>query len=308
MEESLGDTRVPEENKEPETRDSAEAHDASFSTRHDYAPPPPAITVREDAPPDFRAALLDFARTAGLREAEPFLDEDGEIGGHSEDELLPIIQRVLRRTPNPNSLPIFDQSADELLMGCEWYAVYDIAEAVYEELEARTSRGSKEKTQQFASQLNDFMICNGIGWQMVKGKLQIRGPEAFEVTVARATEALAVTERPTAANEMHEALGDLSRRPEPDRTGAIQHAIAALECTSRDICGDSATLGKLLNDHPEQLGIPKPLDTAVDKLWGYASTEGRHLLEGQDPSRAEAELVVHVSAAVISCICTKNAQ
>ena len=47
-----------------------------------------------------------------------------------------------------------------------------------------------------------------------------------------------------AANEMREALRDISRRPEPDITGAIQHAMAALEATAREATGQSnPTLG-----------------------------------------------------------------
>ena len=57
---------------------------------------------------------------------------------------------------------------------------------------------------------------------------------------------------------------DLSRRPNPDITGAIQHAMAALECIARTVCGDgSSTLGALLKRNPDL--IPKPLNEAVEK-------------------------------------------
>ena len=101
--------------------------------------------------------------------------------------------------------------------------------------------------------------------------------------------------RTTAANEIHEALRDISRRPVPDRTGAIQHAIAALECTARDITGEpNATLGALV----PKLDLPSPLDTAVNKLWGFASDRARHLREGKSADGAEAELVVSIACAV----------
>jgi hypothetical protein len=103
------------------------------------------------------------------------------------------------------------------------------------------------------------------------------------------------TGRTTAASEVHEALRDISRRPNPDRTGAIQHAIAALECTARSVTGDpNATLGSLVS----KLNLPKPLDVAVEKLWGFASDRARHLREGKSVSDDEAELVVSVACAV----------
>ena len=124
-----------------------------------------------------------------------------------------------------------------------------------------------------------------------------RGTEAFEATVHVAVESLDAAGRQTARNEIHEALVDLSRRPEPDVTGAIQHGMAALECVAREACGDpKATLGDILKRHPDL--IPKPLDASVEKAWGYASEMGRHIREGRQPDRKEAELVVGLAAAL----------
>jgi hypothetical protein len=90
---------------------------------------------------------------------------------------------------------------------------------------------------------------------------------------------------------------DLSRRPAPDVTGAIQHALAALECVARDATGErSATLGKILARNPYL--VPSPLNTALDKLWGFASEQGRHLREGREPTYDDAELAVQVVSVV----------
>jgi hypothetical protein len=89
-----------------------------------------------------------------------------------------------------------------------------------------------------------------------------------------------------------------------DRTGAIQHAIAALECTARDITGEpNATLGTLI----AKLNLPKPLDMAVEKLWGFSSDRARHLREGKSVDDDEAELVVSVACAVCAFL-SKRAQ
>lgn len=99
---------------------------------------------------------------------------------------------------------------------------------------------------------------------------------------------------PTAANEVHEALKDISRRPSADVTGAIQHAMAALECVAREVDGSTDTLGQII----KRLTIPQPLDGALHRLWGFASEQGRHIQEGREPSFEEAELVVTVASAV----------
>lgn len=86
---------------------------------------------------------------------------------------------------------------------------------------------------------------------------------------------------------MEEARRDLSRRPEPDITGTVQHCMAGLESMARSLTNDPrATLGEILAREAAALGIPRPLDTALERMWGFASEMGRHLREGRVPSRA----------------------
>ena len=75
--------------------------------------------------------------------------------------------------------------------------------------------------------------------------------------------------------------------------------MAALECLCREVVGErKPTLGELVKRYRERLNIPSPLDSVIEKLWGYSSEFGRHLQEGRNPSREEAELVVSVSSAL----------
>ena len=114
--------------------------------------------------------------------------------------------------------------------------VYDVIEAaVYSSMESRsedplsTSSTSPDEAR-FAEQINEFFRRKGIGWQLANGRVEIRGPEAFEATVRPVVGRLAGAGMTTAANEIHEALNDLARRPKPDITGAMQHSMAAAEC------------------------------------------------------------------------------
>lgn len=133
--------------------------------------------------------------------------------------------------------------------------------------------------------------------------LERRGEESFESVVDGARSDLRAAGLPTAQREIHEALRDLARRPQPDLTGAIQHAMAALECTARDAVGDSrGTLGEILKRYPDCL--PKPLDDALAKMWGFSSEIARHVREGRTPEPEEAALVVGVAAAGCSYLAT----
>ena len=81
--------------------------------------------------------------------------------------------------------------------------------------------------------------------------------------------------------------------------------MGAMECVARDVSGEAkATLGEILKKHPGLL--PPPLDTALSQIWGYASNEARHVLEGKNPSREEAELVVGLSAALTTYLTRKG--
>ena len=48
-----------------------------------------------------------------------------------------------------------------------------------------------------------------------------------------------------------EALRDISRRPEPDVTGSIQHVCAAMEATARDLAGPSGNDNGTHYPYPE---------------------------------------------------------
>lgn len=267
-----------------------------FSSRHGFEPKDADIEIRHEAPVELRAIVADIAYEAGL----------------SPHSLRGIVCKILRVREDPgnwSAFPNVDGEARGHLESCEWYEVYDIVEAIYSSLKSKDERRDWDEkgsgAEYFTEELNKYFRKRGIGWQLINGAIEIRGPESFELIVAAAREVLRDTGRDTAENEIHEALQDLSRRPQPDLTGALQHALAALECLARDLTGESKpTLGQLMTRYPNL--VPAPLDTAVEKIWGFASEQGRHLREGRDPGDAEVELAVTTSAAVITYLLRKH--
>jgi len=264
-----------------------------FSTRHGFEPDDAEITVRKDAPPELRTAVVSIAYEAGLR----------------PNSLRPIVCRVLRVREDPSNwseYPNVDGEVHDLLDACEWFEVYNTIEAINENL-ARTgrfSRGSSDSRSPedyFAEEINSYFRKKGIGWQLENGEVLVRGSEDFEKGLQAAEQLLEESDRTTAANELVEARHDLSRRPRPDITGAIQHALAALECVARDVSGmPKITLGELIKRNPDL--VPPPLDKVITGIWGFASERGRHVREGRAPDMAEAELLVGIAASVVSYI------
>ncbi len=269
----------------------------SFSKRNNLRPANPPATIWNDAPAKFRHAVLQIA--VG----------DCDLGPSA---LRYILCKVLRQIPdatNFSEYPNIWGEVQQLMARCEWYRVYDIIEEIHEKLAYRhhVVRGKTVRTSDtFDDQTNELMGDFGIGWQLLDGFLQARGDEAFEAVLKSAEISLKAAGNRTAQSELKEAIRDISRRPEPDCSGAIQHAMAALECVARDATSDpQATLGSLLKQYKDL--FPRPVDTAVDKLWGYASEHGRHIREGRDPCREEAMLVVGIAASLSNYLIHKIA-
>jgi hypothetical protein len=265
-------------------------NDEPFSRRHGFRRTTDVeISVRHDAPYELRGILVELAYSCGFR----------------PESLRSLVCRVLLKRPDPNNwseYPNINYEVRELLDNCDWYRVYDVAEALCQTMSESPSSYDPEK---FQAELNTFFFENGIGWQLTDGRIEVRGPEALQEAVETAKSTLDSSGLKTAQQELHEALMDLSRRPEPDISGAIQHSMAALECVAREVAGNPrATLGEIIKR--ESILIPKPLDEAVVKAWGYASEHARHIREGRLPSYEDAELVVGICASVSTYLVRKN--
>jgi hypothetical protein len=265
---------------------------ATFSERQGLARPEAEITVRNDAPDDLRDAIATIAYGAGL---EP-------------SDVRSIICAVLMKAPDRNQwseYPNIDGEVRDHFREMMWFEVYDIIEAIAAQLRrtARLTQDQRSGADVFDERINRFFWLNGIGWQLVGGRVEMRGSEAFELAVRHGRDELRAKGKATAANELHEAIHDLSRRPDAEVTGAIQHAMAALECVARDKSLSKDTLGQLIQRHPQL--FPKPVDKAVELIWGFTSNQGRHLLEGQGPAFEEAELIVGLSGVLCRFLARK---
>jgi AbiJ N-terminal domain 4 len=249
-----------------------------FSDRFGFRPPDAEITIREDAPDVVRDGVLMLGYACGLGP-----------GGMRD-----AVCEVLLKRPDPNnwSPGNVENEVSHLIDGAPWYRIYDIAERLHQAVGEDDYTDSRRS--EFERRLNRLFHEHGVGWQMKAGVIVARGSEPFELATGDAAQIMRDAGTPTAAKESHEALKDISRRPAADVTGAIQHAMAALECVAREVDGSTDTLGKIIG----RLSFPAPLDTALHKLLGFASEQGRHIQEGREPRFEEAELVVTVASAV----------
>jgi AbiJ N-terminal domain 4 len=251
-----------------------------FSVRQGIEPEPSPHL--DEAPQPLRFFLLKYL--------------EGKYSGYPW-HAAEILEQFLRRPGlknkfhNPHDPTIWTRMYS-LIEGFEWWKVYDFAEAVFN---ARASDNIYD-AQLFERELNRLFEEQNIPYRMSGGDIAFKGSESFEAAVRKAKLVLGNAGRQTAKDEIHKALEDLSRRP-PDLTGAVHHAMAALECVATDVCGEEGeTLGQVIKKHPDK--FPAPLGDGVAKLYGFASDKGRHITEGGEPNVKEVELIVGIAATV----------
>ena len=251
-----------------------------FSVRHGIAPEPkPSV---EEAPDGLRYFLLEYFEgkyriyvSQAAEILENFLRQPG----------------LKARFYNPHD-PTAWTRFYEYLTGFEWWQVYDLIEAIF------AGESSRDNRIEFVRKVNNVLEEENCCWRMnYSGEIVYEGSESFEAAVNTATSVLAAAGRNTAKDEIQKAIQDLSKRPHPDLTGAVQHAMAALECVATDVCGATGeTLGEVIKRHPDK--FPRPLGDAISKLYGFASERGRHITEGGEPELKEVELIVGIAATV----------
>lgn len=253
----------------------------SFSERYGYSKIPANHFIYEDAPEQLREYIKKVV----------YADM-----GMGPRFLRPIICSTLLVQVDPNNwseYPNIDHEVNEHLHGMEWYQVFDFIETLAKVFETR------RQSEEYESLMNSGFRRLGIGWQLKDGIVQTRGDEDFEENLNIAQEKLEESRFAIARKELKEAIMDLSKRPEPDLRGTIQHSIGALESVAREITGDrKKTLGEILKFHPDI--VPKPLDEALSKMWGYASEFARHVREDRDVERKEVQLILGISSTIIT--------
>jgi AbiJ N-terminal domain 4 len=265
----------------------------SFSERLGLAPPDAEITIRHEAPDWLRDLVVRLAYEKA--ELKP-----SDLRGF-------LCQKLLTSSDHGNwtEHPNIDREVRQLIAGAEWYYIYDLIEWVYQKQAEAYGFGPDQMAAQFESSINDCFRRKGVGWRMSEGRVEIRGAEIFEQVVSQAISLTLNSGREVARRELHEALRDLSRRPDPEVTGSIQHAMAALECVARDVTKEpKLTLGEWLKKNPSL--FPQPLGAGIEKMWGYASQYGRHVVEGKPADFNEAELIVGLAGALSVYLLRKN--
>lgn len=279
-----------------------------FSERHPHVEHEAPVTVRDDAPRALRDALPILAEQLGLRPSAQ----------------RQIVCDILLKAPDPDNWSEWPNVANEvagLVKECPWWHVYDIAEAFWAALGELRHEGwhvsrsatPNEKQVEFAEKLNGLFRARGIGWHLQEdGVIETRGGTLTQTALTSTQNLIERSGWSKTLRELEQAHADLSRRPEPDVTGVIQHASAALESVVRQITGSSQTLGQAAKqiDYSRYPPVLRDvLQTTLTKLYGYASSDqggGRHGSEAIQVDRADATFFLGLVGCAIEYLMSKQ--
>jgi hypothetical protein len=210
------------------------------------------------------------------------------------DSLRSVICKALRTMPSAHNWS-YDNVVNEAvghMETCDWYRIYDVAEAIFAELARQQGQGTADD---FAAESTDFFVERGIGWQMVDGLVEARGNEEIESEVSRAQAAASEAGLITTEGLFRDARRHLSVGPEPESRQAVTSAVSALEAATRHASGESSlTFGQIVAKQPGL--FPGALKKVAEGIWGFASEEMRHGREGQEVELSWAIQVVGLCA------------
>lgn len=244
------------------------AHD-SFSGRVGLRP---RALVHDDAPLGFRHAVV------GALRAEIIYSE----------MIIGIVQRGTT-LPRPKGF-VTDAIVMPMIEQCVWWRVFDVAELGFAAIHAERLLGP-DKAKAYERAINEACRANNLGWQMDAGNFVVVASTAQHKSATRVVNDLDAAGLGTSAGQLREAHLDLSRRPQPDISGGMQHAGAAIECLGREISGEAKlTLGEIIKKRDDL--FPGAYRKMAEAMWGIVSNQGRHLREEGEPTLEEALFVV----------------
>ncbi len=154
--------------------------------------------------------------------------------------------------------------------------------------------------------INSGLKMDNVGWRLDKnGKFtRLEQDPSARIAVARASDALQDERLAEVRKHYSKALSLFNTLRQPDSENAIKETILCLEEVGKIVASlPKGTLGEIA-DHLGGKVIPKPLDSVLRALHGYASQNWiRH--SGGRVSSDEAEFVIVMASNCIAYLTTK---
>jgi hypothetical protein len=184
----------------------------------------------------------------------------------------------------------------QYFFACKWHEVYDFIEFVSNNYERYQFKD------QFIKACNYLLQKEVSAYRFVNG-LITRITEEHEV--AEIEQAIEASGGPV-SKHLRRSLELLSDRNAPDYRNSIKEAISAVESlVAISLKAEKGTLGQLIKQLKDEIGLHPALGTAFSNLYGYSSDEGgiRHALtEAEKVDFNDAKFMLVVCSAFINFV------
>lgn len=187
----------------------------------------------------------------------------------------------------------------------EWYNIYRLIQFVYNH-KPNDNSGKKWK-ENFKNEINQVLEKETSAYRMFNGQFK---PKTNKQEIQTIETACAISDKyATTKEHLNKAISSYANREKPDNSGSIVNSIHAVESLAKVILQDEKSgFSDLMAKLNTQYSIPKSLELAFKKLYGYASNEGgRHALkDGQtDAPEPEAWFILVTCSAMINFLIEK---
>ncbi len=187
----------------------------------------------------------------------------------------------------------------ELIRTIEWYEVFGILEALSSTIDSR------DELEDFEEAINGIFDDSGLKWELINDTIYgVRDDQGIPLSDV-CLDLLHSSGYISSEHELRAARACLVEQQPPDITGAVSHAMNAMEAVAKKVFNEpKKTLGEVIKAHRDQ--FPKPLDVVLEKMYGFASEAGaRHGVEGHSLKIEDAELIVGIVSAMCSYLIRK---
>lgn len=237
---------------------------STFSQRHGYQELR-SIVQREDL--DHETRLLIWNVVAVLREV---FREPSYPDGTESTVLSAIWTWDLKeaRDERPSDDAVW-RRLKEIIQGGDWWAVFDVIEALADSLDRYKTPTTEHMIEVFVEALNGTLEQCLVGYRLIENKIV---PIDSAVETSAVVDALESTNTfEGARHHLNRAIELLADRQSPDYPNSIKESISAVESVCRKVTGEG-TLGAALKKLATAgVTIHPALESAWSKMYGWTS-------------------------------------
>lgn len=176
----------------------------------------------------------------------------------------------------------------EIILSGDWWAVFDILEALAGNLDRYKTASTEHVVEVFAQALNATLESCLVGYRMIENKITPIDSAVETSAIVDALESIGSFEG--ARHHLNRAIELLADRQSPDYPNSIKESISAVESVCRKVTGEG-TLGAALKKLATAgVTIHPALESAWSKMYGWTSDADGIRHGGIDAAEADQPL------------------